>query len=105
MSKDDQAIEAEIQSKGLNAPRVTPKDIEANIAGEYFFTADQATKDCPQLDPGAISTIEDLCNENQYLEEMLSWAYGKLHGRNFINMEDALMADRIKLWLEHRIAG
>ncbi len=50
MSKDDQAIEAEIQSKGLNAPRVTPQDIEANIAGEYFFTADQATKDCPQLD-------------------------------------------------------
>ena len=54
---------------------------------------------------GAISVIEELCNENQYLEEMLSWAYGKLHGRNFSNMDDALMADRIKLWLEHRIAG
>lgn len=29
---DDNAIEAEIQAKGLTAPRVTPSDIEANIA-------------------------------------------------------------------------
>jgi len=35
-------IEQEIQAKGLTAPRVTPADIEANIAGEYFFTAEQA---------------------------------------------------------------
>ena len=47
---NDQQIEQEIQAKGLTAPRVTPADIEANIAGEYFFTADQATKDCPQFD-------------------------------------------------------
>ena len=36
----DQAIEAEIQAKGLTAPRVTPTDIEANIASEHYFTAD-----------------------------------------------------------------
>lgn len=47
---NEQTIEKEIQAKGLTAPRVTPADIEANIAGEYFFTADQATKDCPQFD-------------------------------------------------------
>ena len=29
---NDQAIEQEIQAKGLTAPRVTPADIEANIA-------------------------------------------------------------------------
>ncbi len=54
---------------------------------------------------GAMSTNEELYNENQYLAEMLRWAYGKLHGRTFSNMDDALMADRIKLWLEHGIAG
>lgn len=32
-------IEQEIQDKGLTAPRVTPADIEANIIGEYYFTA------------------------------------------------------------------
>lgn len=35
----DQAIEQEIQAKGLTAPRVTPDDIEANIASEHYFTA------------------------------------------------------------------
>ena len=34
----DMNIEQEIQAKGLTAPRVTPDDIEANIAGEYYFT-------------------------------------------------------------------
>ena len=36
---DDRQIEQEIQAKGLTAPRITPEDIEANIVGEYFFTA------------------------------------------------------------------
>ena len=36
---DDSAIEQEIKSKGLTAPRVTPADIEANIASEHYFTA------------------------------------------------------------------
>lgn len=35
----DQQIEQEIQAKGLTAPRVTPADIEANIAAEHYFTA------------------------------------------------------------------
>jgi len=39
---DDQGIEQLIQAKGLTAPRVTPADIEANIASEYYFTATQA---------------------------------------------------------------
>lgn len=34
----DQAIEQEIQAKGLTAPRVTPQDIEASIASEHYFT-------------------------------------------------------------------
>lgn len=36
---NDQAIEQEIQAKGLTAPRVTPADIEANIVSENYFTA------------------------------------------------------------------
>ena len=36
---DDDAIEQEIRAKGLIAPRITPDDIEANIASEHYFTA------------------------------------------------------------------
>lgn len=36
---DDASIEEEIQAKGKTAARVTPADIEANIASEHYFTA------------------------------------------------------------------
>jgi hypothetical protein len=36
---NDNTIEREIQAKGKTAPRVTPADVEANIAGVYYFTA------------------------------------------------------------------
>lgn len=35
----DQSIEQEIQAKGLTAPRITPADLQANIASEHYFTA------------------------------------------------------------------
>lgn len=38
MSTDTQ-IEQEIQAKGLTAPRITPADIEENIASEHYFRA------------------------------------------------------------------
>lgn len=54
MTTPDQAIEQEIQAKGLTAPRVTPADIEANIASEHYFTAAEAVNHCnsdaPALD-------------------------------------------------------
>lgn len=39
MSKDEAGIEAEIQRKGLNAPRLTPQHIDDTIDSEHFFTA------------------------------------------------------------------
>ena len=35
----DNAIEREILAKGLTAPRVTPADLQANIASEHYFAA------------------------------------------------------------------
>lgn len=37
MSKDEAAIEAEIQAKNLNAPRLTPDHIDAQIVSEAFY--------------------------------------------------------------------
>jgi hypothetical protein len=36
--KMSDAIEKEIQEKGLTAPRITPADVEANISSEHYFT-------------------------------------------------------------------
>lgn len=41
---NDNEIEQEIQAKGLTAPRITPADIEANILGCYYFTAQDGVR-------------------------------------------------------------
>lgn len=41
MTHPTDTLEAEIQAKANKAPRVTPADIEAEIASEHYFTADQ----------------------------------------------------------------
>ncbi len=37
MALDEQAIEKEIHEKGLNAPRLTPAHIDAQILAEQFY--------------------------------------------------------------------
>jgi hypothetical protein len=38
----DASIEEEILAKGLTAPRITPTDVEANIASEHYLTVGSA---------------------------------------------------------------
>ena len=56
-------IEQEIQAKGLTAPRITPADIEANIAGEHYFTAGDGFA-------GALS-VSDEFNERPECERVI----------------------------------
>jgi hypothetical protein len=50
----DSAIEQEIQAKGKTAPRVTPADIQANIASEWYINAGRAMQD-DDFQPGVPS--------------------------------------------------
>lgn len=43
MSKDEQAIEAEIQEKGLNAPRLNPQMIDDAIVSEQYHVFNGTT--------------------------------------------------------------
>ena len=49
---NDQAIEQEIHTKGLTAPRITPEDLEENIIDEVYFTAEQGYLYQHQLEHG-----------------------------------------------------
>lgn len=49
---NDNQIEQEIQAKGLTAPRVTLADIEGNILGVHYFTAEQGAR--ASVDSGVI---------------------------------------------------
>ncbi|RLA05479.1 MAG: hypothetical protein DRQ47_01090 [Gammaproteobacteria bacterium] len=55
MNKDEQAIEQEIQDKGLIAPRITPDMIDENIVGEDYYVF-----------PGTTNTICLLTLKNGY---------------------------------------
>ncbi|MFC4927873.1 MULTISPECIES: Gp49 family protein [Delftia] len=43
-SPAEQSIEDEIQAKGKTAARVTPDDIQREIVGEHYFTAEQGAR-------------------------------------------------------------
>lgn len=49
----DNQIEQEIQAKGLTAPRITPADIESNIASAHYFTAADGVTAASEGKPGA----------------------------------------------------
>jgi len=42
MSKDETAIEAELQAKGLTAPRLTPEHIDGCIIGEDYHVFERS---------------------------------------------------------------
>ena len=56
MNSDETAIEAEIQRKGLNAPRLTPAMIDDAIVGEAYYVF-----------PGTTLTVCALTLRNGYL--------------------------------------
>lgn len=61
-STTDSAIEREIKSKGLTAPRVTPAEIEENIAEELYFTfADNAISGCGQVASNSSAQLLTFC--------------------------------------------
>ncbi len=56
MSRDEAAVEKEIQDKGLNAPRLTPDAIDAQIASDLYW-----------IPPGTTMTICVLTLRNGFL--------------------------------------
>lgn len=58
---NDQAIEQEIQEKGLTAPRITPADLQANIVDCYYFTGKDGAM-------GALEPMTQLTGYHSQLE-------------------------------------
>lgn len=61
---NDQQMEQEIQAKGLNAPRVTPGAIEAEIASEHYFTAHDGVMGTHESNGGVVATMHPNTAEN-----------------------------------------
>ncbi len=67
MSKDETAIEAELQRKSQNAPRLTPKYIDEQIVAEYVVRASDAFDGAPIHDALKCLTLCVLVLKNGYV--------------------------------------
>ena len=67
-TQNECAFEAEIQAKGLTAPRITPADLQAAIASEFSFTVGNAARalNCPVSDATNLLTICVLTLQNGF---------------------------------------
>ncbi len=87
MNTSEQILEAEIQEKGLTAPRITPDKLDAEIMSEeyHIFSNTNLTVCCLVLQNGFAVTGESACASPENFNEEI--------GRN-IARENA----RQKIW-------
>lgn len=97
---NEQAIEAEIQKKGLNAPRLTPDKIDATIVGEdyHVFSGTTLTVCCLKLRNGFTVTGESAAVSQENFDVEI----GKKIARG--NARDKIWALEGYL-LRHQLAG
>ena len=85
MSNED-AIEAEIQAKGLNAPRLSPALIDATIVGEQYhvFPGTTLTVCALTLRNGFQVVGESACASPENFDEAIGRKIAREHARNKI---------------------
>jgi exopolyphosphatase/pppGpp-phosphohydrolase len=100
MSKDEAAIEAEIQAKGLNAPRLTPELIDAAIVSEQYhvFPGTTLTVCALTLRNGYIVTGESAAASPQNFNQEIGRKISRDNARNKIwALEGYLLREHLSL--------
>lgn len=88
MTEDEKAIESEIQAKGLNAPRLTPENVDSVIVGEAYhvFPGTTLTVCCLVLRNGFSVTGESAAVSIENFDEELGRKIARSNARNKIWM-------------------
>lgn len=98
MSKDDAALEAEIQQKGLNAPRLTPDHIDDQIVKEdyHVFPGTTLTVCALTLRNGFIVTGESAAASPQNFDWRIGQKIARDMARNKIwALEGYLLREKL----------
>jgi len=98
MSKDEIEIEAEIQAKGLTAPRLTPSHIDAAIASEMYhvFQGTTLTVCALTLRNGFIVTGESAAASPENFNQEIGRKIARENARNKIwQLEGYLLRERL----------
>jgi hypothetical protein len=96
--RDEQAIEREIQAKGLNAPRLTPEKIDATIVAEQFhvFPGTTLTVCCLTLRNGYQVIGESAAASPSNFDAELGRKIARDNARNKIwSLEGYLLRDKL----------
>jgi hypothetical protein len=97
-SKDETAIEAEIQAKNLNAPRLTPDHIDQTILTEQFhvFPGTTLTVCCLTLKNGFQVTGESAAASPENFDEEIGRKIARSNARDKIwALEGYLLKNRL----------
>ena len=95
---DEMVIEAEIQEKGLNAPRLSPQLIDSVIIGEdyYVFPGTTLTVCCLKLRNGFTVTGESASVSPENFDSELGRKIARSHARDKIwQLEGYALAERL----------
>lgn len=98
MSKDEAQIEAEIQAKGLNAPRLTPDLIDATIHSEQYhvFPGTTLTVCAMTLRNGYIVTGESAAASPENFNQEIGRKIARDNARNKIwGLEGYLLREKL----------
>lgn len=98
MSKDEIAIENEIQAKGLNAPRLTPALIDEAIVSEQYhvFSGTTMTVCALTLRNGYIVTGESAAASPENFDQAIGRKIARENARNKIwALEGYLLRERL----------
>lgn len=98
MSKDEEQIEAEIQAKGLNAPRLTPDLIDAAIVSEQYhvFAGTTMTVCALTLRNGYIVTGESAAASPENFDQVIGRKIARDNARNKIwALEGYLLREKL----------
>jgi hypothetical protein len=96
--KDEDQIEAEIQAKGLNAPRLTPDLIDAAIVSEQYhvFVGTTMTVCALTLRNGYIVTGESAAASPENFDEAIGRKIARENARNKIwALEGYLLREKL----------
>lgn len=99
MSVDEKAIEAEIQAKGLNAPRLTPALIDEAIRSEdyHVFPGTTLTVCALTLRNGYIVTGESAAASPENFDREIGRKIARENARNKIwGLEGYLLRERLQ---------
>lgn len=98
MSKDEMQIEAEIQAKGLNAPRLTPELIDSVVVSEQYhvFPGTTLTVCALKLRNGYIVTGESAAASPENFNQEIGRKIARDNARNKIwGLEGYLLRQRL----------